>query len=363
MKNDRFDFEEEFHAKDRKQFRKERKRITEADRSKFKKTDQTTEIMSIDDTLPRGQIVSITGEGIWVEYENKRHLMMLRGGLKKEKGLMKNLVAVGDFVRFDLKTNSILHIEPRFSTLARTEIRGQREQLIAVNIDQVVIVAPLVEPPLKPALIDRYLIAAAKGNIRPIIVLNKTDLLDENAAETELYHEFLAAYEPLGFPILSISTTTSTGIDALRSLLQGKTTVFAGQSGVGKSSLLNVAFGLTLKTGELATKTYKGTHTTTTAELIALPGGGHVVDTPGTRSFTLWNLQRDDVVAHFRDLGMWAAECRFPDCNHVAEPGCAVLKALKEGKLPLMRYESYCSLLEEAAGGADNRTRRKMSEE
>jgi len=363
MKNDRFDFEEEFHARDKKQFRKERKRLTEGDRSKFKKTDQTKKDTVIDDTLPRGQVVSITGEGIWVEHENNRVLCALRGGLKKEKLLVKNLVAVGDFVRLDLETSSIVQIEPRFSTLARTEIRGQREQLIAVNIDQVVIVAPLVEPPLKPALIDRYLIAAAKGNIRPIIVLNKTDLLDENPTETALYHEFLAAYEPLGFPILSVSTTTHAGIDALRSLLQGKTTVFAGQSGVGKSSLLNAAFGLSLKTGELAQKTYKGTHTTTTAELITLPGGGHVVDTPGTRSFTLWNLTREDVVAHFRDLGVWAKECRFPDCGHVAEPGCAVLKALKEGKLPLMRYESYCSLLEEAAGGADNRTRRKMSEE
>ncbi len=363
MKRDHFDFEEEFHAKDKKQFRKERKRLSEADRSKFKKTDQTEEVAAIDTSLPRGQIVSITGEGIWVEYEGKRHLTTLRGGLKKEKLLVKNLVAVGDFVRFDPVGKSILHIEPRFSTLARTEIRGQREQLIAVNIDQVVIVASLVEPPLKPALIDRYLIAAAQGNIRPIIVLNKTDLLEEHPSETELYHEFLAAYEPLGFPVLSMSTTTGTGIDALRSLLQQKTTVFAGQSGVGKSSLLNIAFGLSLKTGELTQKTAKGSHTTTTAELIALPGGGHVVDTPGIRSFNLWGLERHDVVDHFRDLGQWAKKCRFPDCSHTAEPGCAVLKALKEGKLPLMRYESYCSLLEEASGGADNRTRRKQDTE
>jgi ribosome biogenesis GTPase len=224
-------------------------------------------------------------------------------------------------------------------------------------------VAPLVEPPLKPALIDRYLIAAAKGHIHPIIALNKTDLLPNHPEAEEQYREFLAAYEPLGIPILSLSTVTETGIEALRSLLKGKTTVFAGQSGVGKSSLLNIAFGFSLKTGELATKTFKGAHTTTTAQLIPLQGGGHVVDTPGIRSFNLWNLQKEEVMAHFQDLQAHASHCRFPDCSHQMEPGCTVLKALKEGRLPLMRYESYRSLLDEATGGSDNWTKKKTNPE
>ncbi|HEY4255131.1 MAG TPA: ribosome small subunit-dependent GTPase A [Chlamydiales bacterium] len=363
MTRDRFDFEEDFHQ-DRKESRKERKRLTEADRSKFKKTEKKTEKATTDESLAKGLVVAITGEGTWVEHEEKRYVCTLKGGLKKEKLLVKNVVAVGDFVRFE-KTSptegSIIQIEERFSTLARTEIRGQKEQLIAVNIDQVVIVAPLVEPPLKPALIDRYLIAAIKGNIRPIIAINKMDLLSTSPSEAERYREFLTAYEPLGFPIVSLSTLNGTGIDALRSLLKGKTTVFAGQSGVGKSSLLNAAFGFSLKTGDLAQKTFKGTHTTTTASLITLPGGGHVVDTPGIRSFNLWNLKKEEVMHHFQDLQK--LRCRFPDCSHKIEPGCGVLKALQEGTVPLMRYESYCSLLDEAIGGADNWTKKKLDPE
>ncbi len=360
MKREFFEHEEDFHSQNRKQFRKQRRHLTETDRSQFKKTDALKPISGAPfDALPRGRVVSISGEGFWVELEGAAFLCSLKGALKKESVLVKNLVTVGDFVR--LEENCIAHIEARSSTLARTEIRGQKEQLIAANVDQVLIVVSLVQPPLKPALIDRYLIAARKGRNAAIIVVNKFDLLKASSDEEERYREFIAAYEPLGVPLLTVSTRTGTGIDSLRALMQGKTSVLAGQSGVGKSSLLNATFGLVLKTGELAKETSKGTHTTTSASLLALPGGGYCVDTPGIRSFGVWQLKRDDVMEQFHDLEKRGGGCRFQNCAHTQEPGCGVLRALKEGEVPLLRYESYLALLGEAVGGMDNRMRRKGS--
>jgi ribosome biogenesis GTPase len=301
-----------------------------------------------------------------VDSNGLQYLCILKGILKKEKLHAKNLIAVGDFVRFEPtsdKEGSIAHVEERYSTLARTDISGRKEQLIAANIDQVFIVVSVLEPPLKPSLIDRYLIAAAKGNLHPIIVVNKIDLLSESEDETERYHEFLAAYEPLGFPIVSMSSKSGAGIESLRSLMKDKTSVISGQSGVGKSSLLNAAFKLELKTGDLAAKTVKGTHTTTVATLVPIPGGGYCIDTPGVRSFGLWRLLREEVSSHFTDIATLSEKCHFPDCMHSSEPKCAVLEALREGRLPLMRYESYSTLLEEALGGIDNRTKRKMGDD
>ncbi len=321
MTRDNYDFEEEFHAKDRKHWRKERKHAQQTDRSKFKKTDVDQikkEEAIVDPNLKRGRVVAISGEGSWVDSEGALYLCSLKGLFKKEKMQAKNLIAVGDIVRFSPngeKEGTIIHIEDRYSYLARTDISGKKEQLIAVNVDQVIIAISVVSPALKPALADRYMIAAAKGKIHPVIVVNKIDLLDEAKEEERIrYRDFLAAYEPLGFPILSISTTKNIGLEALRSLLKNKTTVFSGQSGVGKSSLINACFGLNLKTGGMAQKTFKGTHTTSTAELIALPEGGYCVDTPGIRSFGVWSLKKEDVTTHFSDIAVFAEDCKYPDC-------------------------------------------------
>ncbi|HSX11063.1 MAG TPA: ribosome small subunit-dependent GTPase A [Chlamydiales bacterium] len=356
------DYEEAFHSRDRKQWRKQRRHAQTSDRSKFKKTDQVKkEIEPIDPTLKRGRVVAISGEGSWVDCEGTRYLCSLKGLLKKERMQAKNIIAVGDFVRFS-EEGSISHIEERYSFLARTDISGRKEQLIAVNIDQAIISISVVNPELKPALVDRYLIAAEKGNIHPIIVVNKIDLLEEAPAEEqERYREFIASYEKLGLKVLSISTTERIGLDALRAILKDKTSVFSGQSGVGKSSLINACYGLNIKIGELTHKTSKGTHTTTTAELLSLPGGGYCVDTPGIKSFGIWKLQKEEVIAHFHDL--IGFDCRYPDCNHIAEPGCGVLLALKEGRISTLRYESYRTLLDEAIGGSDNRAKRKENYE
>jgi ribosome biogenesis GTPase len=351
-----FDHEEEFHSRDRKQFRKERKLAQNTDRSKFKKTDLEHKTIETAHHLRRGRVVAISGEGAFIDFDGASVLCSLKGLMKKETAQVKNIIAVGDWVRCS-DQGAIEQVEERTSTLARTDISGRKEQLIAVNVDQVLITASVVNPPLKPALVDRYLIAAEKGNIHPIIVINKIDLLDAASdEERERYRNFLAAYVPLGWPILSLSSETKIGLEALRSLLQNKTSVFSGQSGVGKSSLLNACFGFDLRTGELATKTSKGAHTTTTASLIRLPGGGYCVDTPGIRSFGVWDLTKADVIHHFIDFIPFAKECKYPDCIHINEPACAVMQALEAGTIAALRYESYVNLLEEIASGSQSKT-------
>ncbi|MDE3048141.1 MAG: GTPase RsgA, partial [Verrucomicrobiota bacterium] len=163
-----FDYEEQFHGRDRKKWRKERRQAQATDRSKFKKTDREEKAsVDIDPSWRQGRVVAITGEGIWVDREGKRILATLKGLFKKEKMEAKNLIAVGDLV-YLTDDDSIVHIAERTSFLARTDISGRKEQLIAVNIDQAIIAVSVVQPPLKPALVDRYLIAAEKGNICPI---------------------------------------------------------------------------------------------------------------------------------------------------------------------------------------------------
>jgi ribosome biogenesis GTPase len=351
-----FEHEEDFHARDRKQFRKERKIAQSTDRSKYKKTDIQVKNEEPALHLRRGRVVAISGEGAYVDFDGTPILCSLKGLMKKEVSAAKNLIAVGDWVRCS-DEGAIEQIEERTSILARADISGRKEQLIAVNVDQVIIAASVVSPPLKPALIDRYLIAAEKGNLHPIIVINKIDLL-ETASEEEVarYRDFLAAYAPLGWLILSISTRALVGLDALRAALKDKTSVFSGQSGVGKSSLLNALFGFELKVGVLAMKTYKGTHTTTSSELILLPRGGYCVDTPGIRSFGVWELTKEDVKTHFTDFEPFARACKYPDCNHVSEPGCAVIVALEAGSIAPLRYESYVNLLDEVASGSKAKT-------
>jgi len=351
-----FEYEEEFHSRDRKQFRKERRIAQKTDRSKFKKTDQETKTEEPASYLRRGRVIAISGEGAHVDFGDEQRLCSLKGLMKKEAVQVKNLIAVGDWVRCS-DEGAIEQVEERTSTLARTDISGRKEQLIAVNVDQVIITASVVNPALKPALVDRYLIAAEKGKIHPIIAINKIDLLETGPKEEQSrYRDFLSAYVPLGWPILSLSCQTKVGLDALCSLLQNKTSVFSGQSGVGKSSLLNACYGFELKIGELAAMTAKGTHTTTTAALIPLPGGGYCVDTPGIRSFGIWDLTREDVVHHFTEFSSLAYECKYPDCLHRSEPGCAVTQALEEGKIATLRYESYVNLLEEIASGSNAKT-------
>lgn len=250
----------------------------------------------------------------------------------------RNAVVAGDRVMF-LPTGAdegvIERVEPRCTVLSRGS--GRFEHIIAANIDQLAIIASASEPSLKPALIDRFLVSAARGGIRPLICINKADLV--NADELE---SIVDLYTGLGYDIVRTVATGDVGIETLRRLLIGRETVFAGQSGVGKSSLLNaVQPGLGLRTSHVSDDSGKGRHTTRTTELIPLDSGGWVADTPGVRQMSLWDVAPEEVEAYFVEFPEYVADCRFPDCTHTHETGCTVKTAVAEGHISPLRYESY----------------------
>jgi ribosome biogenesis GTPase / thiamine phosphate phosphatase len=349
--------EEAFHGNDNKLGRKERKLAQAADRSKYKKTDMQKKVTKqYTGNGIRGRVLSITREGMHVETVQGNYTCSLRGALKKEKTLSKNLIAVGDFVYTEPQDENfatIVHIEERKSVLSRADnLRRRQEHLIATNIDQVFIVISLFLPRLKPFLVDRYIIAAQKGNMQPIIVLNKIDLLDNPPCdwiesdveeERELYEEFLASYTHA--PIIEVSATCDAGLDKLRKQMEGKSSVFSGQSGVGKTSLINAMLGTDLPIGDIALHKRKGTHTTSTPKLISLGKDSFCVDTPGIKSFGLWNYNKEELQSFFPEIASEATGCHFPNCNHLHEPKCAVKEAVTNNTISNLRYESFITLL------------------
>lgn len=231
---------------------------------------------------------------------------------------------------------------PRHSELCRPDMRGQLKP-VAANVDQIVIVfAPLPEPHAN--LIDRYLVASSHAGIKPLLLLNKADLLDgEHGTKA---HELLAVYKQLGYDILDVSAEQGYGLETLQELLSGRTSVFVGQSGVGKSSLVNRLLpDAQMAVGALSELTHKGTHTTTTARLLHFPCGGSLIDSPGIREFGLGHVEVADVEAGFIEFADFLGRCRFRDCSHEHEPGCALLEAVEAGQISQPRLESFRMLL------------------
>ncbi len=301
------------------------------------------EMPSVDaGTCLPGRVLRVHGSQCDVETEEGRHFRCaVRRLLRTLATDQRNIVTTGDRVWFRPALNDeglIERVEPRHGLLTRAS-RG-REQVIVANVDQVVIVMSLVEPELKPHLIDRYLASAGQGRIAPLICLNKVDLVDPVP-----YQPLVGLYSQLGIPTLLTSATTGLGIERLRGWLRNRQTVFTGQSGVGKSSLLNaVQPELGLQVREVSAATQKGRHTTTTAELIRLDFGGWVVDTPGLRQFQLWDIGPEEVEGFFPEFRPLVPWCAFPDCTHTHEERCAIKRAVQRRQISLSRYTSYLGL-------------------
>ena len=294
--------------------------------------------------LISGRVISVHGLKSRVLAEDGRvYECALRQVLKSLSIDQRSVLVAGDRVR--IRAESVLdgmieHVEPRRGVISRTS-RGQQHILVA-NVDFLLIIASAAEPVLKPALIDRFLLTAEQCDVAPVVVVNKIDLVDPAN-----FQQLAGVYASIGYRVLLTSAETGRNIEYLRGLLQGKQTALAGQSGVGKSSLLNaIQPGLGLAVSEVSQDNEKGRHTTTATQLIPLECGGAVFDTPGIRQFQLWDIAANEVAGLMPDLRPYVSVCRFPDCLHLSEQDCAVKDAVADGRIDARRYDAYCHLLE-----------------
>lgn len=276
------------------------------------------------------------GYELWCGVRGRIHL--------RDRRHQKSPVVVGDrvhVIRTQEDRGAVDSVEPRRSTLSRPSTRKAKvEHVMAANVDRVVIVTALLDPPFNASLVDRVLAVVEYSELEALIVVNKMDLGEAPPAE-------LAVYEALGYPVLCTSAVDGRGIAELRDALHKRTSVVTGHSGVGKSSLLNAVYAeLGLSVGEVNAVTGRGTHTTTAALWLPLADGGAVIDTAGVREFGLFGIPKRDLAWLFRDIALFAPDCRYPDCSHTHEPGCAVQEALLESNLPAFRFDSYLKILE-----------------
>ncbi len=266
----------------------------------------------------------------------------LRGRIKRGPRT-GDLAAVGDRVRVTRLADGsgvIEEVEPRRRAIVRLDPRplGVYQQILLANPDQAVFVFACAQPRPRLRMLDRFLVVAEKQRIPAVVVANKIDLADDP-------RKIFGMYEDIGYRVIYLSAKTAAGMDELRAVLADKISALAGPSGAGKSSLLNALQpGLGLAVNEVSAAMGKGKHTTVTRQLIPLPGGGYVADTPGWKSLALWDTEPEEMDAYFPELAPLVAECQFSDCTHEHEPGCAVRAALEAGKIHPERYESYLRL-------------------
>ncbi len=304
--------------------------------------------------MHKGTVVKSTGSWYQVRLDSpERPLIQCRivGKFRLENIPLTNPVGVGDFVEISLENpeqGMIKKILPRQNYVVRQSPRRKHDMhLLAANIDQAILIVTVVEPDLKPGFIDRFLVMTERDDIPVTIIFNKSDLYD--AKDMERYEEMEAVYTKIGYGIMLTSVLEKKGMDALKTLLHDKTTLVSGQSGVGKSSLVNsIQSQLDLRTGEISDYSGKGQHTTTFAEMFDLDFGGRLIDTPGIKVLGFNNKDKTNIAHSFREFFALSPQCRFGGaCLHRNEPGCAVHEALRQGEVSELRFSHYLTLLEE----------------
>ena len=296
----------------------------------------------------------IKNTGSWYQVEDmqtgKTVMCKLKGAFRLKEGRTTNPVAVGDIVDYELENDGngvITNIHERKNYIIRRSSNLSREaHVIAANLDQAFIVVTLDFPETKPEFVDRFLVTAEAYNVPVSIILNKEDLYDEDYANA--LDEFKHIYELAGYSVIQVSAIQGTGIEELRKILQGKVSLFSGNSGVGKSTLINaIDPTLQARTGEISTYHNRGKHTTTFSEMFKLTGGGYIIDTPGIKGFGLVDFEKEEVGRYFPEIFRHAPDCQYYNCTHTHEPGCAVQEAVADGEISESRYVSYLKVLED----------------
>jgi ribosome biogenesis GTPase len=292
-----------------------------------------------------GTVIAVHGPLIRVQIGDRTVVMASRRRLDWEGGAPRSpRLVVGDRVRAEVdgEDGVVVAVRPRTNALHRAAPHSGRPQLLAANIDQALLVFAADRPEPKRGLLDRFLVGCHADGIHALIIINKIDL------GTEAVDAWLPLYSRLGYEVLRVSARTGWGLGRVRRRLVDRTTLFCGPSGAGKSSLLNAVYpGFRLKVGSISEATGKGRHTTTRAELMPLPYGGFVVDTPGLREFAVLDLEPEMLTAAFPEIAAVAGDCRFADCSHVHEPDCAVRAEVESGDIDDERFASYLKLRDE----------------
>jgi ribosome biogenesis GTPase / thiamine phosphate phosphatase len=303
--------------------------------------------------MQTGTVIKSTGSWYQVRLDEDRSSLACRilGKFRLEDVPLTNPIAVGDRVELVADGEGqgmIKRILPRRNYVVRQSPQRKRDlHLLASNIDQAVLIVTIVEPHLKPAFIDRFLVMTERFDLPVTIVFNKSDVYETE--DFERFEEMRKIYTTIGYGVLLTSVQDGTGIDAFRELLKDKTTLVSGQSGVGKSSLVNaVQPQLDLRTGEISDYSGKGQHTTTFAEMFDLDFGGSLIDSPGIKVLAFIDRDPKNIAHSFKEFFELSANCRFGgDCLHRAEPGCAVHEAIRQASVSELRYTHYLTLLEE----------------
>ena len=295
-----------------------------------------------------GVVIKSTGSNYLVKLNDQVFSCKLKGKIRLEGRKTTNPIAVGDHVEVEFNNNegNIVRILPRKNYIIRKSLNlSKQAHILASNLDLAVLVCTMVAPRTSLGFIDRFLITAEAYQIPAILIFNKCDLLDDEL--NAMQDEIIKIYSDIGYACYKSSFKDQQSIELIKTLLKDKTTLFAGHSGTGKSTLINnLEPGLNLKTGEISAAHLKGTHTTTFAELHTLSFGGYVIDSPGIKELGLVEMKKEEVGHYFPEIRERMQDCKFNNCLHQNEPGCAIIKAVEEGLINEERYLSYLKILD-----------------
>lgn len=298
-----------------------------------------------------GLIIKNTGSWYTVKTDDGRIVECKVKGNFRLKGIRSTSpVAVGDYVDIIMNaegTALISAIDDRKNYIIRKASNlSKQSQIIAANLDQALLIITIKQPETSTTFIDRFLAGAEAYRVPVVLMFNKTDLLNDD--ERHYQQQMVELYETIGYPCIEISAETGMGIDQLQTLLKQKVTLVSGNSGVGKSTLINAIIPhADQRTAEISNAHGTGMHTTTFSEMIELAEGGYLIDTPGIKGFGTFDIEREELTSYFKEIFEFSKDCKFNNCTHTHEPGCAVLQAVENHYISVSRYQSYLNMLED----------------